>query len=209
MHLFLEAIRTPNWGPVSGWFTGIAVLISTAQWRLTKRQYALDNARRDRDEEDEFLRPARLVTFTTAVFESADRAGDVHVVMDITNDGDGPVLEPRPRVWLRDDPADEPEELPYTLCSPKEEAAVRIGAHTEGQLVLHVPVIGLGENDPISCTLEFTDLAGRRWHRAPGDQPVRLLGADAEVRPVVQYATHEEGRACAPQPRLQLTRGAT
>ncbi|QDY78139.1 hypothetical protein [Streptomyces qinzhouensis] len=184
-------------GPLSSWLTLGVLFVAVRGLAETRKQNAIVNSREEKEVRDGELRHARLITFTTEVIRSAYGDG-VHLTLKIINDGDGPVLEPRPRVWLNDQ-GQLSEELPFTLCSEEAEGTtIRVPAHAGATFVLHVPVLGLDEEAPLTCTLGFTDMAGLRWRRAPGRQPERLIGPEAQVQPMTTQ-DHDESRTCAPE----------
>ncbi len=129
-----------------------------------------------RQHQDHELKPARLVTLLGEAHHRT-RSGRLHVDLTVTNDAEGPIVDPRPLVFLKAEHG--------TLT------AVRYGLHFPDDP-------DLTEKDPLVYGMEFTDMAGARWRRIGSAQPTRLVGDDAEITPLVADPHHaQRGRAAA------------
>ncbi|WP_327258118.1 hypothetical protein [Streptomyces sp. NBC_01244] len=176
-----------SWGPVSGWLTLLVILMAAKNLRITARQ--------DKDNE---LKPARLVTLVGSASREGYRHGDLHVILAVSNDAEGPIVDCRPLIYFAPEGGCR-EALSYGMCGSEDDAEHRILGGQSKRFSLHFPAdCELGGDAPFLYGLEFTDMAGLRWRRIGGAQPTRLVGADAEVCPLVRDFDHaQRGNLCS------------
>lgn len=112
------------------------------------------------------------------------------MILTVSNDAEGPIVDPRPLVFLKSEDG-RLRRVSYGLCGSEDGAEHRIvGGHNQQLSFFFPDNPELTESAPLVYGLEFTDMTGLGWWRIGGSQPVRLVGAEAEVEPLAVDPDH-------------------